>query len=412
MPPALKPGQQPGQPPEGTPTGDIGQDPWGLLGEALQQPDVDSTPTKPLRHTVEPEIPGGPYHMVGHEIPKESERMTPEEAGYMELSGAKKTGDCKIVAVPGGVSFQLGCCNEFEAFDESVQKFSCGTCEYRKSKATGTLVGEEPMEKTKTSREILREKVGALAESKRATVYARMREVAAKEPRQVAAALGELAVSCGVMASQFSAMKDHLDLNEAPRTASLQARVSARKKFAAEFRRRATDNPEQIADAVIQLYHNIDEIAAAIESFAENMGIELPQPGDESEGAEGFENEAPEVPGVPAAPEGLEQQGEELETPEEQAAEEAAGTEGTEADVEQDEELAKEAAGGGGAGFVTDRDEEGNPKPPEKVATGSGGFVTNRDQSAEPKPVEQVKIPVSQGEAAIKLTSLKERAGW
>jgi hypothetical protein len=355
--------------------------------------------------------------VVGHEIPKESKRITPEEAGYMELAGAKKDGDCKKVAVPGGVSFQLGCCNEFEAFDESVQKFSCGTCEYRKSKATGTLVGEEPMEKTKTSREILREKVGALAESERANVYARMREVAAKEPRQVAAALGELAVSCGVMASQFSAMKDHLDLNEAPRTASLQARVAARKKFAAEFRRRANDNPEQIADAVIQLYHNIDEIAAAIESFAENMGIELPAPGDEAgiEGPEEFGNEAPESPEVPAAHEGLEEQGEELESPKEEAAEEAAGTEGTEADEEQDEELAKEANASGGAGFVTDRDEEGKPEPPEKVrskeATGGAGFVTDRDQSAEPKSVEQAEIPVSQGEAAIK-QSARRIAGW
>jgi hypothetical protein len=70
-------------------------------------------------------------------------RMTPEQAGYMELRGARKDGDCSKVAVPGGVSLVLGCCNRFEPLDEGTSKFSCGTCEYgllgKGKRTTGTI---------------------------------------------------------------------------------------------------------------------------------------------------------------------------------------------------------------------------------------------------------------------------------
>jgi len=52
-----------------------------------------------------------------------------EQAGYMELEGAQKDADCQIVAVPGGVSSDLGCCNEFQP-QEGTQVFSCGTCTF------------------------------------------------------------------------------------------------------------------------------------------------------------------------------------------------------------------------------------------------------------------------------------------
>jgi hypothetical protein len=250
-----------------------------------------------------------------------------------------------------------------------------------------------------------------------------MREVAAKYPSKAGDALGELAYFTSVVASAFSNLREQLDLAEPPRAASPQARIAARKKFAATFRRVAEANPDQIASAVIELYRNVDEIVAGIENFAANMGIELPE--DFEEGGEG-------MPGM----EGMEQVGESLESPKEQAHEQAEGTEGSEADKKEDVEIAekheehegeetpkeeseehKEAADTGSSGFVTDRDAEGKPKPPEKakpsrVATGGAGFVTNRDQSAEPKPVEQAEIPESQGEAAIKLASLREHAGW
>lgn len=57
-------------------------------------------------------------------------RMTASAAGYMELSGAKKDADCVKVYVKGGVSKDLGCCNEFQPESKAVQEFRCGKCEY------------------------------------------------------------------------------------------------------------------------------------------------------------------------------------------------------------------------------------------------------------------------------------------
>lgn len=58
-------------------------------------------------------------------------RVTPEQAGYLELPGAVKDGDCTKVEVDGGVSLALGCCNLFDYDASTEAKFSCGTCSYR-----------------------------------------------------------------------------------------------------------------------------------------------------------------------------------------------------------------------------------------------------------------------------------------
>jgi hypothetical protein len=57
-------------------------------------------------------------------------RVSAESAVYMELSGARKDGDCEVVAVDGGISRDLGCCNLFQPESKDTQAFSCGTCEY------------------------------------------------------------------------------------------------------------------------------------------------------------------------------------------------------------------------------------------------------------------------------------------
>jgi hypothetical protein len=57
-------------------------------------------------------------------------RIAQHAAGYMELAGAKKDGECKIVHVEGGLSRELGCCNLFEPEAKDTCRFSCGTCEY------------------------------------------------------------------------------------------------------------------------------------------------------------------------------------------------------------------------------------------------------------------------------------------
>ena len=58
-------------------------------------------------------------------------RDTAREAGYMELTNARKDGDCDKVRVPGGVSLHLGCCNYFKPDGAHVQSFRCGTCKHK-----------------------------------------------------------------------------------------------------------------------------------------------------------------------------------------------------------------------------------------------------------------------------------------
>jgi len=58
------------------------------------------------------------------------DRLSAKQAGYMELKGAVKDGDCKKVRVEGGISHDLGCCNEFFPSGSHVHSFRCGTCKY------------------------------------------------------------------------------------------------------------------------------------------------------------------------------------------------------------------------------------------------------------------------------------------
>ena len=57
-------------------------------------------------------------------------RISAKQAGYMELPGAEKDGDCRKVEVKGGISQKLGCCNLFELGKDAEKQFRCGTCEY------------------------------------------------------------------------------------------------------------------------------------------------------------------------------------------------------------------------------------------------------------------------------------------
>ena len=59
--------------------------------------------------------------------PEGTSKLDPDYAGYMELTGATKDGDCRIVT--GQISKEKGCCNLFHP-DGDPDKFSCGTCKY------------------------------------------------------------------------------------------------------------------------------------------------------------------------------------------------------------------------------------------------------------------------------------------
>ncbi len=57
-------------------------------------------------------------------------RISEQEAGYLELPGAKKDADCNVVEVDGGVSSERGCCNSFKWKSADVEYFRCGECKY------------------------------------------------------------------------------------------------------------------------------------------------------------------------------------------------------------------------------------------------------------------------------------------
>lgn len=64
-------------------------------------------------------------------------RMSASAAGYMELVGARKDGDCSKVEVSGGLSKERGCCNEFKPETRMTTKFSCGTCRFVEAQVRG-----------------------------------------------------------------------------------------------------------------------------------------------------------------------------------------------------------------------------------------------------------------------------------
>ncbi|MGH9467911.1 MAG: hypothetical protein ACRD1Y_11210 [Terriglobales bacterium] len=57
------------------------------------------------------------------------ERVSAATAGYTELGGAHKNGDCNLVTVLGGISAARGCCNLF-APESGAQQFCCGECDH------------------------------------------------------------------------------------------------------------------------------------------------------------------------------------------------------------------------------------------------------------------------------------------
>jgi hypothetical protein len=60
-------------------------------------------------------------------------RTTARAAGYMELDGAVKTGDCNAVEVKGGVSGEKGCSNLFDPI-KGATEFECEQCKHFRSK--------------------------------------------------------------------------------------------------------------------------------------------------------------------------------------------------------------------------------------------------------------------------------------
>ena len=71
------------------------------------------------------------------------QRISAQEAGYLELPGAVKDADCEVVEVDGGVSSERGCCNSFGWKSRNVQGFKCGECKYLKDEGEAEEYGEQ-----------------------------------------------------------------------------------------------------------------------------------------------------------------------------------------------------------------------------------------------------------------------------
>ena len=375
---------------------DLKADPWAMIQDSLareQQPEGGKPPVMPEKHTVEPEIPGGPYHMVGgkkrsstnsncefiewkpgqwyyiledYGAPKDAWDWRENSTAYGPF-GSEEEAHIHLrenQTNPGGSSTSRY--NPGKKVDKTLETLitrakkdkpasiwgsknwtgRTGPGDGPRSlgrgctgfvggkKATETLIREGNMEK-KSSRELLREKIAAMTEAKKARIFGRLRQVAENEPKKAGDSLGELAHSLGVMATSMSNFRENLDLSDVPKTASLRARMAAKKKYASEFRRIAMESPEQLADALVEFYNSLDEVASGVENLASNLGIDLGAGAggvkDVGDGDEGLHGEMPMG--------GPEDQGGTMESPAEEKQELAEGFEGTPEDKKEDEEL-------------------------------------------------------------------------
>lgn len=78
---------------------------------------------------VEAEFTGRPQPFGTFSGDDGAAKVSAESAGYMELEGAAKDGDCGLVSVVGGVSGEKGCCNLFDP-SLAAAEFNCMNCEH------------------------------------------------------------------------------------------------------------------------------------------------------------------------------------------------------------------------------------------------------------------------------------------
>lgn len=203
-----------------------------------------------------------------------------------------------------------------------------------------------------SAREALRSRIQARAAAKAAAKkvagvkakFATLRRIAIEEPQEVDSALSQLADGFAELSEALRSMSQNLDLGGVPQTASLKARLAAKKNYANRFRRIAEEAPEQFEMAYNEVYQALDGLAEDMENAADNLGIDLASPATE----EGEMKAEPK----------------EIAEGEHEVIEEAeeAGVPVPEEISEHAEEEIKE--GSGSDWFITDRDEAGKPKAP------------------------------------------------
>lgn len=252
----------------------------------------------------------------------------------------------------------------------------------------------------------LRDKIAARKAQRAAeqkAKYAKMVAVAKKAPEKLEACLARLADKCAGQAEGWENLRENLGLVKASKEAPLKVRVAAARNYAKAFNRIALESPDKLAEALVEAYQGLNDIAADIELAADQMGVEL-------EAAPMMEESV--VIEAPNSFEG-EEQGVAEDIIEEAEAEGEAPAEELEEKAEGEEEPEEEKEASGADAWVTDRDEAGQPKAPEQVdvprvaAAGSDSFVTDRDKSGEPEAPAKLQIPQAQGAAPVKASKKK-----
>ncbi len=233
-------------------------------------------------------------------------------------------------------------------FEAAKQQFGEHPPTTEPSQQEAVMAEPKTQSATASKRAAVLERIKARKAAKNDAKWATLRRVADENSPEAAEALDQLAQAFGELADRVDAFRENLDLVDAPKTASLKTRIAARRALGGRLKKYAEENPQILADAVNELFKSLDDVAAGVEAFAENMGIELNMTPVE----EAFVDEGK------AEVEHGETEGEEI----------AGGGESEPVSEPVEEELPVEANSGGGAkGWVTDRDENGQPKTPEKI---------------------------------------------
>lgn len=116
--------------------------------------------------------------------------------------------------------------------------------------------------------------------------YTKFRSIVASQPQEVQAAIEEFRDTFAMMASKTDAMLKNLGLKAAAENAPLKEKIASKRAFAAGLKKLADGAPGQFAEALGQMYQQLDDVADGIEAMAENLGIELPAVSPEPLGIE------------------------------------------------------------------------------------------------------------------------------
>jgi hypothetical protein len=108
--------------------------------------------------------------------------------------------------------------------------------------------------------------------------FAKLRRVAAEEPEVLQKALMTVADAFREIPDSLEAFSENLDLVRPGKTASIRERVAARNRYAAAFRQIAEEQPERIAEALNDLYAEVNDAVDALEDVSDQLGIELVVP--------------------------------------------------------------------------------------------------------------------------------------